>query len=41
MTKILKFWRKLPKETKKAIMKSKNITAITYADIEKIYLESL
>jgi len=39
MTEILRFWRDTPKETKKQIMHSRNITTITFEQIKSIYLE--
>jgi len=39
MRKYLLWWRNLPPETKKQIMQSKSITAITYSDIKTVYAE--
>ena len=39
MRPILLWWRNLPPETKKQIMESKSITAITYEQIKTVYAE--
>lgn len=39
MTEILRYWRDLQPETKKQIMQSRSITAITYHDIKTVYAE--
>jgi hypothetical protein len=41
MTAQLRYWRDLPKEEKKRIMKEKGIKAITFEQIEKIFLKTL
>lgn len=41
MREILIWWRNKPKEEKKSIMTAHKIKAITYSDIQNLYLESL
>ncbi len=41
MRNYLLWWRNLSKESKKELMKTHNIKAITYENIKSIYLETL
>lgn len=41
MTAPLRYWRDLPKEEKKRIMKEKGIKAITFEQIENIFKKRL